>query len=325
MREFGPGRPLVFNHIPKTAGTALQLALMQTLQPAKFVTGIDLALVGGYDDIDSVRPTARTAIFVTPDEMPADATMVSGHIGPGTTMARYPEGEHITLLRSPQVRILSQWLHGRSLSEFDLRHWGPAAEAFRIARLPVRQYLEHRMIAPNVDNTMTRFLVQPHPALRRTDFIDEALDDELFAAAVERLGSFSHVDVTENPAFMTRLGDWLGTELPQSRANERTSVPARRRPDLVVELDPATRELLERRCRIDVRLWRHVAAQVLPDADATQVLDAALQKSIERYTRMLSQPPGPLTKRQVVERVYDVAVKVDPRRRTRSRLRSGDR
>jgi hypothetical protein len=295
----------------------LQLALMQVLQPTRFVTGLDLALVGGYDDIDSVRPSARTSFYFTPEDMPLDATMVSGHISPGTTMARYPRGEHITLLRSPQVRMLSQWLHGRSLSEFDLRHWGPAAKAFRIARLPLRQYLEHRMIAPNIDNTMTRFLAYPHQSLKRTEFIDESLDDELFAAGVQRLDAFSHVDVTENPQFAARLGEWLGAELPESRANERTSVPVRMRPDFDVELEPATRELLDHRCRIDVRLWQHVAAKVLPDADPAEVLDGALQKSVHRYTAMLSQPAGPLTKRQVVERVYDVVTKLDPRRARR--------
>ena len=319
MREFGPGRPLVFNHIPKTAGTALLQSLIEVLKPAKFVTGLDLALVGGYDDIESVRDSARTPFFFTPEDLPADATMVSGHISPGTTMPRYPDAPHITVLRSPQVRILSQWLHARSLTEFDLRHWGPSAEAFRVGWLPLREYLRHDNIAPNIDNPMTRFLVYPHPALERTGYIPESLDEELFASALARLDSFSHVDLTENPALISRLGAWLGTELPQSRANERTSVPPRRRPDLAAELDRPTRDLLDHRTRIDARLWKHVAASVLPDGDADELLGETFRKAVDRYTAIMKQPPGPLTKRDVVARIYGGVVRLDPRRRTARR------
>src|SRR4051794_32591010 len=120
MREYRPGRPLVFNHIPKSAGSSVQAALRASLEPTVFVRGLDLALVGGYDDIESVRGTARTPFYFAPEELPADATLVAGHISPGTTMARYPTADHIILLRVPQLRLISAWLHGRSLSEFDL-------------------------------------------------------------------------------------------------------------------------------------------------------------------------------------------------------------
>lgn len=315
MRQYGPGKPLVFNHIPKTAGSTITAALEQILQPALFVRGLDLALVGGYNDLDSVRDSANTPFFFKPEDMPADATMVAGHIAPGTTMPRYPEGEHITLLRAPHTRLISQWLHGRSVSEFSLRHWGPSAEAFRVARLPLADYLQHAMLAPNVDNTITRFLAWPHPKLEPTAFIAEADDDELFAAAVARLDAMAHVDVVENPGFIAALGAWLGHELPQSRLNERTSVPPRMRPDLAAELQGGTREALEHRLRIDNRVWAHVARRVMPDTDVEQVREAALQKTIKRYAAMLTEPAGPLTLRRVVERTYEVGIKFDPRRR----------
>jgi hypothetical protein len=318
MRTYGPGHPLVFSHIPKTAGTSLRVALEQSLQPEVFVQGVDSSLLAGYDDIDALHPAARATFFVEPDELPADATLVAGHIGPGTTMARYPGADHITVLRVPQVRVLSQWLHGRSLSEFDIRHWGPAAEAFRVAWLPLRQYLEHRMLAPNIDNTMTRFLAWPHPELSRTEFIDESQDAELLAAAIARLDAFAHVNVAENPHFMQDLGAWLGRDLQQARANERTTVPRRRRPDLTAELTGDTRSLLDHRSRIDAQVWAHVVARVLPDEDPAALLESALQQSLQRYGQMLIQPAGPLTLRRVVEMAYGMAVAVDPRRRRRA-------
>jgi hypothetical protein len=315
MREYGPGNPLVFSHVPKTAGTSLRLALEQSLQPAVFVQGVDCSLLAGYDNLDAISPAARATFFVSPDELPADATLVAGHIGPATTMARYPGADHITFLRVPQVRIISQWLHGRSLIEFDLRHWGPAAEAFRVARRPLREFLDHAMLAPNVDNTITRFLVWPHPLLSRTEFIDPRGDDELLAAALARLDTFGHVNIAENPGAISELGAWLGRDLPQIRANERSTVPQRRRPDLEVELDAPTRSLLDHRARIDVRVWEHIARRVLPDADPTALLEDALHRSIERYTVMLAQPADPLTLRRAVKLAYGAGVRLDPRRR----------
>jgi hypothetical protein len=314
MRTYGPGNPLVFSHIPKTAGTSLRVALEQALQPAVFVQGVDTSLLAGYDDLDAISPAERAAMYLSPDELPADATLVAGHIGPATTMARYPGADHITVLRAPQVRMLSQWMHGRALTEFNLRHWGPNAEAFRIAWRPLHEYLEHAMLAPNIDNTITRFLAWPHPALHRTSFIAEQDDDALLAAALGRLDTFGYVNLVENPAFQEELAEWLGRELPLTRANERTAVPKRKRPDMAVELDDRTRELLAYRTRIDTRLWTVIAGRVLPDADLDEVLAAALQRTVDRYQAMLAQPAEPLTLRSAVGRGYEMALKLRPRR-----------
>lgn len=318
MREYAAGRPLVFNHIPKSAGNSLRVALQQCLGVTA-VRGVDLSLLGGYDDLDGIRPGAQTAFFHEPADLPADAMLVSGHIAPGTTMPRYPGADHITLLRIPQVRMLSQWLHGRGLTEFDLRHWGPSADAFRVAWLPLRSYLEHSMIAPNVDNTITRFLAFPHPALSRTAFIDEAHEDELVTAALDRLESFGFVGVVENPDFMNDLGGWLGRALPVVRVNERSSVLPRRRTDFATELDGPTRELLDHRCRLDVQVWRQVAHRVLPSANPDDLLHATLEQAVARYTEMLrTAPRRPLTRREVAVRVYEVGARLRPRRPVRT-------
>jgi hypothetical protein len=316
MREYGPGRPLVFNHIPKTAGTSLGAALQQVLQPAVSVQGIDVSLFGGYDDVESIRPTMRPYVFLTPEELPADATLVAGHIAPGTTSVRYPGADHITVLRAPQVRLLSQWLHSRGVTELSLRHWGPAGDAFRVGWRPLREYLQHRGIAPSIDNTMTRFFAYPHPLLRRQEFITEHDDDALFEAAVARLDSFQHVNVVENTSFLAELGDWLGAPLPQQQLNERTAVPPRMRPDLDAELDADTRALLDHRHRIDVRLWAHVAQQALPGAEVSALLARAVDGAVERYRVMLERPYVVSPVRRVAERVFELRARADRRRRS---------
>jgi hypothetical protein len=306
MRTYGPGAPLVFSHIPKTAGTSLGAALEQVLQPEVAVRGgIDTSLFGGYDDTEGVSPLVLAGVFFSPDAMPADASLVTAHVSPATTMERYPGADHITVLRSPQVRLLSQWLHSRSLSELMLRHWGPAAEAFRVGRRPLREYLVHERVAPSVDNTITRFLAWPHPALKRTEFIAETDDDALVEAAVQRLDSFAHVNLVENPAFLEDLSAWLGVPLPDTQLNERTSVPPKWRPDLHRELDAGTRELLDHRCRLDVRVWTHVADRVLPGADPSATLAAAFDSAVERYAAMLLRPYDAGFVRRTAEMVYD--------------------
>jgi hypothetical protein len=323
MRDYGPGRPLVFSHIPKTAGTSLRTALREDLQPTVYVDGVDASLFGGYDDYDDIRPAMRANVFRSPEELPADATLVAAHISPGTTMARYPGADHITILRTPQVRLVSQFLHCRGLTDFDLRHWGSVGDAFRAGWGPLRDFLGNPMVAPNADNTITRFLTWPHPLLGQTSYIDETDDDVLFAAAVDRLDSFGHVNVVENPAFLSELGAWLGRPLPERRLNERMSVPPRMRPDLHAELDAGTRELLDHRCRIDVRVWAHALGRVLPGADPDEVREASMQKAVERYSTMLLEPDQTRPARRAVARLYDLGARVGPRRRS-TRLSGSD-
>lgn len=311
-RAYSPGRPLVFSHIPKTAGTSLAGALETALAPAVTVRGIDTSLFGGYDDINAVSPVLRPGIFLAPDELPADAGLVAAHIAPSTTSERYPGADHITVLRTPQIRLLSQWLHCRALTELSLRHWGASADAFRASRRPLGEYLQNDMMAPSVDNTITRFLVWPHPALGRRSFISEADDDALVDAALERLESMAHVNLVENPGFLADVSAWLGVELPDTQLNERTSIPPRWRPDLAAELDDRTRELLDYRCRLDLRVWKHVAAKVLPDTDPDELLQRSFDGAVERYAAMLRRPydAGPL--RRTAEKAWDVKVALPP-------------
>ena len=314
MREYGPGRPLVFSHIPKTAGTSLRAALRENLQPTVYVDGIDSSLWGGHDDYEAINPSMRSNIYRAPEDLPADATLVAAHISPGTTMQRYPGADHITVLRTPQVRLISQFLHCRGVTDFDLRRWGSVGDAFRAGWGPLSDFLRDPMVAPNVDNTITRFLTWPNPLLGKTTFIDEAHDDELFSAAISRLEAFGHVNVVENPAFMAELGAWLGMSLPEKRLNERLSVPRRMRPDLESELDASTRSLLDYRCRIDTRVWAHALRQVRLDADPRQVGAAAMQKAVDRYSTMLREPDQTRLTRRAVTRLYDVSTRLGPRR-----------
>ena len=90
MSSYGPGHPLVFSHIPKTAGTSLTAGLKEALQVPTVVQGLDTSLFGGYDDLGAIKPVVRSLICLSPDNLPADAVLVAGHIAPWTTMTGTP-------------------------------------------------------------------------------------------------------------------------------------------------------------------------------------------------------------------------------------------
>src|SRR5215216_3882249 len=109
-----PQSPLVFTHIPKTAGTSLREAVVASLKPEVVFDGFGRAMLGSFSDIDSLHPSIRRQVALEPVELPADAQFVSGHIAPSTTRARYPEADHFTVLREPRVRLISAWLFARA-------------------------------------------------------------------------------------------------------------------------------------------------------------------------------------------------------------------
>lgn len=306
-------KTVVFSHIPKSAGTSVTGALQRALQPERAVYYLDRSLVGGYDDYSQINAKALSRFVFSPEDLP-DADYVSGHISPGTTMPRYPDAPHVVILRNPQTRMISQWVHGRSLTEIQLRHWGPAY-AFRVARWPLARYLDHANIAPNVDNTITRFLTWPHAALAPDRFIEESDDELLFETAVKTLDSFLHANVVENKNFLDELGTALGVTLTDERLNDRSAHPPVVPTDLGTELDESTRALLDHRTRIDLRIWKHVASQVLPDADLDAVLDAGLQDSIRRYSALPAAPPPDGLVRRTAEWAFRTKARLDPRLR----------
>lgn len=308
-----PSNVVVFNHIPKSAGTSVRECLRAGLRPASSIYYLDRALLGGYDDFDSIDEKARSKFVFEPSELP-DAEFVSGHISPGTTQVRYPDARHVTILRNPAARVISQWVHGRSMTELDMRHWGPAY-AFRVARWPVKRYLEHAMIAPNTDNAIARFLTWPHPALAPDAFIDPAHDEELYEKALATLDSMTHVNVVENKGFMDELGAALGVKLVEERLNDRSAYPPVVPTDLAGELDAETRELLAFRTRIDRRIWEHVAEKALPGADTEAILSAGLEDSVRRYSALPAAPPRGGLVRRTAERAFAVKARLDPRLR----------
>ena len=314
MWEYQPGRPLVFNHVPKTAGTAVQQALIAKLHNNHIFEGMDRSTFASFDRFDRISRTARAAMVFEPGDVPADARMVCGHIAPSVTLARFPEGTHFTVLREPRLRILSMWMFSRAHTDLMLRRWSTYAVWFRAARGSLAEYLADPFVAGHSDNAIIRFLLWKHPLISADRFIDPRHDDELLEATLALLDDFGHVGVVEDPAWVSRLGRWLGTELSLRQLNGVRPLAGAVRPDFATELNSTTYSLLEDRSRIDMRLWRHFLARATPGVDLDQVSDDTLARGVGRYEAMQPASGGGLT-RQALERAYAMKTRLTPSQR----------
>jgi hypothetical protein len=303
--EFEPGRPLVFNHIPKTAGTSLREAVRACLPPGEVFIGFDRSVLGPAPDVSALPRVLRRQCALSPADLPGDAVFISGHISPSTTRGRFPDSDHFTVLREPRVRLISQWLYARGHSDFNLRHWGELGAWMRAARSPLREYADNPAAAQHVDNGILRLLLWPHDLMPSGGFIDPAHDDELFEEAVALLDAFAYVGVIENPEFLAELGAWLGHPLSPQRLNEANRLRQPDQPDLEAEVAGDGEELLRWRSRIDTRLWEHVGRRAF-GGDANEVMERTYRDAVERYETLIADPPRLSYPRRIAERSYSL-------------------
>ena len=310
MWEYRPKRPLVFTHIPKTAGTSLREAVKASVRPEVVFIGFGAVMLGPSPDVESLPRSVRRQVAYTPDELPLDAQFISGHIAPSTTRSRFPDADHFTVLREPRVRLVSNWLFARAHSDFNIRRWGSIAKLIRAARSSLPDYANNPLVAIHADNGMTRLLLWPHELIPEDGFIDPAHDDALFEQAVAVLDPFSYVGVVENPGLVDEISHWLGRSLTLPRLNEVNELRQPDRPDLAAEVSGEAGELLRWRSRIDTRLWKHVAARTFPTADLDELAEGALESAIERYIALVAQPTRLSYPRRVVEGSYNLVARL---------------
>jgi hypothetical protein len=297
--------PLVFTHIPRTAGTSLREAVSSSLGLEVDVDGFGGAMLGTFTDLNSVHPSIRSRIVTDPSDLPADARFVSGHISPSTTLARFPDADHFTVLREPRARLISNWLFARAHSDFNLRRWGGLAAWMRAARTGLVDYIDNPLVAAHVDNGIARLLLWPHDLIPNDDFIDPRHDDRLFEDAVAVLATIDQVGVVENPDWVAELGTWLGRPLSLQKLNGAKRLQQPDLPDLDAEVSGTGADVLRTRTRIDARLWDHVAARTF--ADTEEVRERAFNNALERYSVQLPDAGRLSYPRRIVERSYSIA------------------
>jgi hypothetical protein len=290
--EHRPGRPLVFNHIPKTAGTSLSEALADAIRPARTAQGLDGSVFGSFEGAGSIRRRVRRLVITGPEQIPADTQLVTGHIAPSTTLARFPDAPHVTVLREPRTRVLSLWLYARTRPAHWSRAWGEYGDRILLARDPLLDYLTNPRAALGVDNMITRLLLWPHPLIRQDEFIDPAHDATLLEDVEARLGQLSHVGLVEDPEMATRLGEALGVGLVLPVRNEGVPPGTADPVDVRAEAEKAAEALAER-SRIDHGVWSRLVARRLPGTAADELAVTTFERALSRYERMADQPRRP--------------------------------
>lgn len=289
IREiFDVQRPLVFMHIPKTAGSTLMSELRRALRPKISVNGYDRYLFGTFSQFSTIDAAIRQNIYLSSDAMPRDADFVAGHIALSTLVSVFNTGQLLTLLREPFCRLLSLWLYWRQYDDQLLAAWGEWMDRVRLAHQDFSTFLDARIIAPQIDNIFVRMLLWPHVLIPEDDFIDPADDPQLVAEATNKLSQFAFLDVVENSALFDRLGAWLGRPVANTRINDTETMPVPLRRPLHRQLTQSVYEQLESRSRLDIQLWKHVARQSMPNADINKLLERTRLDHVARYAGMMA-------------------------------------
>lgn len=288
------GTPLVFIHIPKTAGTALRIALEEAIGAQRPHNCFDPTHLGGFEPSIITHPPMRARLKTRPEDYPADADFVVGHVAPSMTRSRYPGAPHLTVLREARSRIVSMWLYSRRFSNRQLRRWGAGGALFTAARAPLVDYLSAPVSAGFTDNVMVRQLVWPHRHVPAADFIDPNHDDELLDAALASLASMDFSGIVEDRGLATSLGEWLGQAVTLDHREHEGVIDPALRPDVTTETAQAA-ELLRGRSRLDQVLWQELAAKVFPDESPDARSDRIFASTVARHASALAAAaPRPL-------------------------------
>src|ERR1700730_10014867 len=109
-RHYDSAKPLVFMHIPKSAGTSLRDALRTALGPRAFFSAFDRCIFGTFNGFQSIAGVMRRAVVFDAAEIPRGLDLISGHMSFSTTSQAYPDAEFMTILREPVSRLMSFWL-----------------------------------------------------------------------------------------------------------------------------------------------------------------------------------------------------------------------
>jgi hypothetical protein len=182
MDQLG-SQPIVFLHVPKTAGISISNALANSIVGSPVETGFDRYLYGAFNKFDTFAPDVRKSLYLNIEELP-HSHFISGHYAFSTIYAAYPGAKYVTVLREPRARLLSHWTFWRSIDDALLSGTGAWGRYVKKARRSLFEFLSDPEIACQTDNLMTRALTWPHHGAPENGFIDPDRDEGVLNAAL---------------------------------------------------------------------------------------------------------------------------------------------
>ena len=280
--RMNPDRPLIFLHIPKSAGTSMSKGLDIFLHPKhSIIGGFDSVVFGKFDDFKSINHKISSKIYVGTNYLPKAVDLVTGHFSYNTLINAYPHGQIITIMREPSSRLLSFWMYWRSYNDKQVKMFGTWGKRILLARKSFKEFLNASEIYCQTDNITTRMILYPHRLIPLDRAIDPLYDNQLLIEARRIINKLAFVDIIENPKFLNRLSTWLGGSFELQRENVTGAIPLPFRRNLHNEFDQETLELLEKRTRLDRILWHDIISKYNPDLDSS-VLERSIV--IEKFT-----------------------------------------
>jgi hypothetical protein len=286
---FVPTKPLLFMHVPKSAGSSFVRALLTAEQAQSAVSGFDRTLFGNFSAFDSFSEQVRHSVYLETDEFPKSVDFVGAHMSFSTLTHHFPEGQLVTILREPISRLLSLWLYWRSTTDDQLEPWGSEWGArVRSSRCALAEFLRAKEIACQTDNQVLRMLLWPHPLIPIDDFIDDRHDTALVQAGLQRLCQFSFLDLIENQAFESNITNWLRRPITLERFNETGNIPQSLKTSISDELTAEAWALLDARSRLDLELWLALAAHRVRQIEPLLLRREAVAQTISRHSLLMA-------------------------------------
>ncbi len=278
---------LAFLHIPKTAGSSLIAALVQSLQPATVLSGFDTVLFGAFTNFASLDPTLSAQIHLPNAPLPS-APLVAGHMAYATLRQTAPATQIITILREPVSRLLSHWLFWRGHTDEHLAPWGAWADAVRLARRPLADFLAAPTLACQHDNLAVRMLLWPHKLIPNAGFIAPSSDRPLLAQALRRLNRLPFAGIVEDEDLAPKLSHFLARPLTIPAENRTAPLQAHLRGKLHEHLTKHAVARLQNLSRLDRVLWHTLVKTTCPHQDPLALQEETQARNVARFAALMA-------------------------------------
>ncbi len=284
MQAYRPDQNgIVFVHLPKCAGTATTNAIRRAMSPKSEYIGLSISTFGCFEEFDTISDACRNTIVWNADDLPSGPEFVYGHLQFQFTRKAYPAHRFLLLMREPRSRLVSHWLYWRSNSDEALAPWGTWGEWIKSSRQDFDEFVSDRRAFCQTDNVAARLLLQPHPAIREGQLIDESEFGKIKVSLKEALDSIHFVGFTEDQNLSQKLETFIGQPLKFERDNATTIRSADRNLDVrdqVQRIDPA---MFERMTYLDKFVWEYALARSNFSGDIEDFRNRCFDRTLNGY------------------------------------------